>query len=68
MAQNLQEWVFRSPLPSRKDSAEGMYSKGNIEKINKYVINASCDHMTKDRNQDCSGYEGFFLMINKYMK
>ena len=45
-----------------------MYSKGNIEQINKYVINASCDHMTKDRNQDCSGYEGFFLMINKYMK
>ena len=68
MAQNLQEWVFRSPLPSRKEPAEGMHSKGNIEQIKKDVINASCVHMTKDRNQDRSGYEGFFLMINKYIK
>ena len=45
-----------------------MHSKGNIEQIKKDVINASCVHMTKDRNQDRSGYEVLFLMINKYIK
>lgn len=44
------------------------WRNGNIEQIKKDVINASYVHMTKDRNQDRSGYEGFFLMINKYIK